>query len=84
VTTPALVIEQPERNPLTDLARRHGVRIVDRFDLACTWQQSRRDGFSKPIAFSSIPSDVLDIFEGRSLNFHPGLLPEYAGLHTHQ
>ena len=31
-----------------------------------------------------IPAEVLALFEGRSLNFHPGLLPEYAGLHTHQ
>ena len=31
-----------------------------------------------------IPADVLKPFDGRSLNFHPGLLPEYAGLHTHQ
>jgi len=31
-----------------------------------------------------IPREVLELFEGRSLNLHPGLLPEYAGLHTHQ
>jgi methionyl-tRNA formyltransferase len=29
-------------------------------------------------------SDVLARFPGRALNLHPGLLPEYAGLHVHQ
>ncbi len=27
---------------------------------------------------------VLDRFDGRALNMHPGPLPEYAGLHVHQ
>jgi methionyl-tRNA formyltransferase len=31
-----------------------------------------------------VPAEVLDQFEGQALNLHPGLLPEYAGLHTHQ
>lgn len=31
-----------------------------------------------------IPARVLDLFQNRALNFHPGKLPEYAGLHTHQ
>lgn len=31
-----------------------------------------------------VPRSVLGALRGRALNFHPGLLPEYAGLHTHQ
>jgi len=31
-----------------------------------------------------LPEDVLALYEGRALNCHPGLLPEYAGLHVHQ
>jgi len=31
-----------------------------------------------------VPAEVLARFHGRALNFHPGLLPAYAGLHTHQ
>jgi methionyl-tRNA formyltransferase len=27
---------------------------------------------------------LIELFEGRALNCHPGPLPEYAGLHTHQ
>ena len=31
-----------------------------------------------------VPKEVLQWFPERALNFHPGLLPAYAGLHTHQ
>jgi len=31
-----------------------------------------------------VPKEVLTSFAARALNFHPGLLPAYAGLHAHQ
>lgn len=31
-----------------------------------------------------VPAALLELFEGRALNGHPGPLPEYAGLHAHQ
>ena len=31
-----------------------------------------------------LPAEVLSIPSAGALNMHPGLLPEYAGLHTHQ
>lgn len=31
-----------------------------------------------------VPATVLAALRGRAVNFHPGLLPAYAGLHTHQ
>ena len=31
-----------------------------------------------------VPREVLAWFPERALNFHPGLLPAYAGLHSHQ
>ncbi|MBV8455070.1 MAG: hypothetical protein JO122_00460 [Acetobacteraceae bacterium] len=31
-----------------------------------------------------LPPELIDLFEQRALNAHPGLLPEYAGLHAHQ
>lgn len=31
-----------------------------------------------------LPGRILAMFRQGALNFHPGLLPEYAGLHTHQ
>lgn len=31
-----------------------------------------------------IDPGVINMFDGRALNMHPGLLPKYAGLHCHQ
>jgi methionyl-tRNA formyltransferase len=31
-----------------------------------------------------LPPALLQLFDGRALNSHPGPLPEYAGLHAHQ
>lgn len=31
-----------------------------------------------------VPAAVLDALPGMAVNFHPGMLPAYAGLHTHQ
>lgn len=31
-----------------------------------------------------LPPTLLDLFDGRALNCHPGPLPEYGGLHAHQ
>jgi methionyl-tRNA formyltransferase len=31
-----------------------------------------------------LPAELLELFEGRALNGHPGPLPEYGGLHAHQ
>ena len=83
----ALVLKSPESNPLTEFARRHNVSAVD----VCSFSREAERLAGKPggwlINANStfiIPTDALKLFEGRALNFHPGLLPEYAGLHTHQ
>jgi methionyl-tRNA formyltransferase len=80
----ALVLKDPDTNPLSEFAREHGVPVVD----VC---QDARQIAGAPGAWlinvnstMIVPACVLALFEGRSLNFHPGLLPEYAGLHTHQ
>jgi methionyl-tRNA formyltransferase len=83
----ALVIEEPTRNPLTEFACRHGITVFDKWHLtaACRQLANRPDAWL--ISANStliIPPVVLDVFAGRSLNLHPGVLPEYAGLHTHQ
>jgi methionyl-tRNA formyltransferase len=31
-----------------------------------------------------LPAALLDLYDGRALNSHPGPLPDYAGLHAHQ
>src|SRR5262249_17546419 len=83
----ALVLESPATNPLTKFARRHDVPVVDvgRFSREAERVAGEAGGWLINVnATFIIPSDVLRLFEGRNLNFHPGLLPEYAGLHTHQ
>jgi methionyl-tRNA formyltransferase len=87
VSVDALVLKSPESNPLTEVARRHDVSVVDasRFPRETEWLAGKPGGWLiNANSTVIIPSDALKLFEGRSLNFHPGLLPEYAGLHTHQ
>jgi methionyl-tRNA formyltransferase len=83
----ALVLKDPDTNPLSEFAREHRVGVVDinRF-VQDAWTIVGEAGAWLINVNSTmiIPADVLALFEGRSLNFHPGLLPEYAGLHTHQ
>jgi methionyl-tRNA formyltransferase len=86
-TIDALVVDEPKGNPLVEFGVRHGATAVDKHRLAseCRRMARRPDGWL--ISANStliIPPDLLDLFAGRCLNFHPGLLPEYAGLHTHQ
>ncbi|MGI9628408.1 MAG: methionyl-tRNA formyltransferase [Longimicrobiales bacterium] len=79
---------QMNRGALTRLAEKAGVPLLDSADLK-----------SRPVAVSDgvhvdwilninstvlLPDHVLQAARAGSLNMHPGLLPEYAGLHTHQ
>jgi methionyl-tRNA formyltransferase len=83
----ALFVERPTHHTLAPFAGGHGIALFDQHQLS---RESRRIAGAEDswlISANStmiIPPDVLDGFDGRSLNFHPGLLPEYAGLHTHQ
>jgi UDP-4-amino-4-deoxy-L-arabinose formyltransferase/UDP-glucuronic acid dehydrogenase (UDP-4-keto-hexauronic acid decarboxylating) len=86
-TAEAMVIADAERNPLAECAGRQALAMVDTRDLLgeCRRLAGRSEGWL--VSANStiiIPREVLELFEGRSLNLHPGLLPEYAGLHTHQ
>lgn len=86
-TIDALFVEAPGQNPLAEFAGQRGIKVFDKSALA---PECRRLADSADVWLVSanstliIPSEVLDVFAGRCLNFHPGLLPEYAGLHTHQ
>ncbi len=86
VTIDALVIEDPARNPLSTFAAQHGIAVLDKRRFIEQQGLSDRPGTWLVNVNSTliIPVEVLDHFPGRSLNFHPGLLPQYAGLHTHQ
>jgi methionyl-tRNA formyltransferase len=86
-TVDALVVENRARNSLTEFAAPRGIAVIDK----CSFAPGRQPLVDRQGAWLInvnstliIPADVLELFEGRSLNFHPGLLPEYAGLHTHQ
>lgn len=83
----ALVVEEAARDQFAELVSRHGIRLLDKDRLAAACQQLTSGPDQWLISANStliIPPAVLDVFGGRSLNLHPGLLPEYAGLHTHQ
>jgi methionyl-tRNA formyltransferase len=86
-TVDALFVEQPTQNPLSEFGSRHDIAVLDKSELTAACPRIvERPGCWLISANSTliIPPDVLDLFERRNLNFHPGLLPEYAGLHTHQ
>ena len=83
-TVEALVLKDPESNPLAEDARRRDIPLVDVFRFVQDIPQPGRSWLINANSTTIIPAGVLKAFEGRSLNFHPGLLPEYAGLHTHQ
>jgi len=78
---------QDKGDPLASFARRLGIEVVGRRVFAAEHCASARKPEGWLISANSafiVPAELLEQFEGRSLNFHPGLLPEYAGLHTHQ
>ena len=86
-TINALFVEAPRQNPLAEFAGQHGINVFDKGELASECRRLADSADTWLVNANStliIPAEVLDVFEGRSLNFHPGLLPEYAGLHTHQ
>jgi methionyl-tRNA formyltransferase len=86
-TIDALVLKNPDSNPLAEFAHQHDVPVVDvsRLSQETAGIAGKPGGWLVNVNSTVIiPADVLKPFEGRSLNFHPGLLPEYAGLHTHQ
>lgn len=83
-TVDALVLKNPESNPLAEDARRRDIPLVDVSRFVQDVPQPGGDWLINANSTTIIPANVLKAFDGRSLNFHPGLLPEYAGLHTHQ
>lgn len=65
----------------------HGIRILPRTIL--TGKEplpvgSRADWLVNINGTTIIASDIIGLFSGRAINMHPGLLPQYAGLHCHQ
>ncbi len=83
----ALVLQRPAANSLTEFADRHKIEVIDASLFSAEIERLAVGAAGWLINANNtfiIPPDALALFDGRSLNFHPGLLPEYAGLHTHQ
>jgi methionyl-tRNA formyltransferase len=89
MTTPGarvnqLVLKTASGNPTGEFAIGHGIPVVEKCNLTPKAITCRGGWLINVNSTLVVPAEVLAIFEGRSLNCHPGLLPEYAGLHTHQ
>lgn len=92
VKTPAATVDgvalvDPPTNPLAPFAQAHGLPVMEvaRFLTEAKTLPLQPGGWLiNANSTTIIPADALARFQGRSLNLHPGLLPEYAGLHTHQ
>lgn len=84
-----LAVEDPTHSALSAFAVARGITVMGKSAFAaCSqrdWSAGRNGGWLINVNSTLvIPGPVLDLFDKRALNFHPGLLPEYAGLHTHQ
>jgi UDP-4-amino-4-deoxy-L-arabinose formyltransferase/UDP-glucuronic acid dehydrogenase (UDP-4-keto-hexauronic acid decarboxylating) len=85
----ALAVDDPARSALSVVTAARGITVMGKSAFVGCIQGDRSAGRNGGwlINVNStliIPGPVLDLFGERALNFHPGLLPEYAGLHTHQ
>jgi methionyl-tRNA formyltransferase len=68
-------------------AESHGISVLSRSMLSGKEPlptDLRADWLVNINGTTIIAPGVIDMFSGRSLNMHPGLLPKYAGLHCHQ
>ena len=85
-TVEAVVVEDPANSALAAFAAKSGIAVMDKAAFAIGMRSEHRNGAWLISANSTllISEAILDRFGERALNFHPGLLPEYAGLHTHQ
>jgi methionyl-tRNA formyltransferase len=89
VEFPVLYTSHPVGREISVRAERLGARVMDLADLgdpsSCGDLASFRPDWLLNVNSTQIfPAEVLEIPTRGCLNMHPGLLPEYAGLHTHQ
>jgi len=86
----ALITASPRESLLVDFAGKHHIP-VERPSLLLAKEQvialakgKKIDWLLSANSTVIIPAPILALFERGGLNLHPGVLPEYAGLHTHQ
>lgn len=87
--TVEVLYTNPETNrELVTLAERNQVEVVDVKKLkesdVSDVDHRRIDWLLSVNSTVILPPTVLKVPRSGALNMHPGLLPEYAGLHTHQ
>lgn len=80
-------VDQPGR--LGKLASKHDIPVHDARVLKTDDGRQQVEGLKPDWLINAnstviIKGDILEIPSAGCLNLHPGLLPEYAGLHTHQ
>jgi len=78
---------------IVNVAKRWGVCVGDSLLLSPKGRRERSDAFVSSLTADWLLSvnnmvildiQVLDRFPSRAFNLHPGLLPEYGGVHVHQ
>lgn len=84
-----VVSDGADTGALANFARRHGIAVSPPKTLAAseTVNGLTADGIDWLLSINNlfvVPADMLAACRRGALNLHPGLLPEYAGLHTHQ
>lgn len=89
IDIPVLFTEQPVGLELTDRSERFELELRDIRELGATAGAKILSAYEPDWLFNVnstqiFPTAVLDVLSAGCLNMHPGQLPEYAGLHTHQ
>jgi methionyl-tRNA formyltransferase len=78
----AVVTSSRSKSQLVQFSKNHSIPCYDVSQLSHALQQA--DWLVSANSTVIIPQDILAHFPRRALNFHPGLLPQYAGLYPFQ
>lgn len=89
IVVPGLFTEHPVARELADRSKRIGLVLRDIRELGTEAGGATLSSYAPDWLFNVnstqiLPAALLEIPTGGCLNMHPGRLPEYAGLHTHQ
>ncbi len=86
----ALITASPRDSLLVDFAGKHHIPVerpsllLANEEVIALAKGKKIDWLLSANSTVIIPAPILALFERGGLNLHPGVLPEYAGLHTHQ
>jgi methionyl-tRNA formyltransferase len=86
----ALVTGSPSNSLLVDFAKKQRIPVarpsllLANEEVIASAKGKKIDWLLSANSTVVIPAPILELLERGGLNLHPGVLPEYAGLHTHQ